>query len=116
MGDDASALPLFRQAAEVFRAALGEGHPDYAKSLNNLATLCVAMGEHDAAELLYGRAAEVFRAALGEGHPDYATSLKSVAGVYGNAGELASALPPRARRWRSTAPRWTRTTRTLPTA
>ncbi len=39
MGDHAAAEPLFRQAAEIRRAALGEGHPDYATSLNNLAVL-----------------------------------------------------------------------------
>jgi hypothetical protein len=36
-GDYARAEPLFRQALEILRAALGEAHPDYARSLNNLA-------------------------------------------------------------------------------
>ncbi len=39
MGDHAAALPLCRQALEITRTALGESHPDYAASLNNLAAL-----------------------------------------------------------------------------
>ena len=39
MGDYARAEPLYRQALEIRKKALGEGHPDYAASLNNLAGL-----------------------------------------------------------------------------
>ncbi len=39
MGDYAAAEPLYRQALEIRRMALGEDHPDYAASLNNLAGL-----------------------------------------------------------------------------
>ena len=39
MGDYAKAEPLFRQALEIRKRALGENHPDYASSLNNLAVL-----------------------------------------------------------------------------
>ena len=39
MGDYAKAEPLFRQALEIRKQALGENHPDYANSLNNLAVL-----------------------------------------------------------------------------
>ncbi len=74
MGDHAAALPLFRQALEIRRTALGEDHPDYATSLNNLAALYQAMGDH------------------------------------------AAAYPSSARHWRSAAPRWARTTRTMPPA
>ncbi len=59
MGDYASAEPLFRQALEIRRAALGEGHPDYATSLNNLAGLYHAMGDHAAAVPLYRQAIEI---------------------------------------------------------
>ena len=37
MGDYAAALPLYRQALEIYRTALGENHADYASNLNNLA-------------------------------------------------------------------------------
>ena len=36
-GQYAEAEPLYKQAMEIRRTALGEGHPDYATSLNNLA-------------------------------------------------------------------------------
>ena len=44
MGDYAKAEPLYRQALEIRKRALGENHPDYATSLNNLAGLYQAMG------------------------------------------------------------------------
>ena len=74
MGDHAAALPLYRQALEIRRTALGESHPDYANSLNNLAVLYQA----------------------------WATTPPR--------------CPSTARRWRSAAPRWARTTRTMPPA
>jgi hypothetical protein len=39
-GEFAKAEPLLRQALELRKAVLGEKHPDYAASLNNLAALC----------------------------------------------------------------------------
>ena len=51
---------------EIRRTALGEGHPDYATSLNNLAGLYHAMGRHAEAEPLYKQAMEIRRTALGE--------------------------------------------------
>ena len=44
LGQPQDALPLFRQAREILRTALGENHPDHAISLNNLAGLYAAMG------------------------------------------------------------------------
>ena len=62
--------------------ALGKQHPDYARSLNNLAVLYEAMGRHAEAEPLYRQAMEICRQVLGEQHPDYATSLNNLAGLY----------------------------------
>jgi tetratricopeptide (TPR) repeat protein len=76
---------------EIRRTALGEGHPDYATSLNNLAGLYRAMGRHAEAEPLYKQAMEIRRTALGEGHPDYATSLNNLAGLYRAMGRHAEA-------------------------
>ena len=68
-GQYAEAEPLYRQAMEIRRTALGERHPDYAASLNNLAVLYQAMGRHAEAEPLYQQAMEIRRTALGERHP-----------------------------------------------
>ncbi len=61
------------------KAALGENHPDYAQSLNNLASLYEAMGDYAKAEPLYRQALEIRKRALGENHPDFAESLSNLA-------------------------------------
>ena len=78
---------------EIRRTALGERHPDYAASLNNLAGLYRAMGRHAEAEPLYLQAMEIRRTALGERHPDYAASLNNLAGLYRAMGRHAEAEP-----------------------
>ena len=55
MGAYDRAEPLYRQALEIRKKALGEEHPDYAQSLNNLAALYRAMGAYDRAEPLFAR-------------------------------------------------------------
>ena len=35
--ENREALPWYQQAAQIFKQALGEDHPSYATSLNNLA-------------------------------------------------------------------------------
>ena len=82
MGNHAAALPLLRQALEIRRAKLGENHPNYAQSLNNLAALCGDMGDHAATLPLYHQALEITRAALGEGHNLYAAILENLALSY----------------------------------
>jgi CHAT domain-containing protein len=49
MGAYAKAEPLYRQAIEIRKNALGEDHPDYATSLNNLAVLYAATNRPDEA-------------------------------------------------------------------
>ena len=72
---------------------MGEEHPDYATSLNNLAGLYKSMGEYAKAEPLYRQALEIRRRVLGEEHPDYATSLNNLAVLYESMGEYAKAEP-----------------------
>lgn len=48
---------------------LGEQHPDFAQSLNNLAGLYDSMGRYEQAEPLYQQDLEVFRQVLGPNHP-----------------------------------------------
>ncbi len=89
----ADAEPLYKQVMEIRRAALGERHPDYASSLNNLAALYDAMGRHADAEPLLKESTEIRRAALGERHPDYAQSLNNLAQLYRAMGRHADAEP-----------------------
>ena len=104
-GQYGEAEPLYKQAREIRRTALGERHPDYATSLHNLAVLYDAMGRHAEAEPLMKQAREIRRTALGERHPDYATSLNNLAELYRAMGRHAKAEPPykQAREIRRTA-------------
>jgi CHAT domain-containing protein/tetratricopeptide (TPR) repeat protein len=72
---------------------LGEGHPDFTQSLNNLAALLDSTGRYDEAEPLFRQALEVRRAALGEGHPDFATSLNNLAFLLQATGRYDEAEP-----------------------
>ena len=62
MGDYAKAEPLYRQALEIRKQVLGENHPDYAASLNNLAGLYQPMGDYAKAEPLCRQALEIRKA------------------------------------------------------
>src|SRR4051794_10492667 len=76
------AISLSTRSLELARQIWGEGHPDYATILSNLAELHRAMGDYAAAEPLLRRALEIRRVALGEGHPDYAQSLNNLAELH----------------------------------
>jgi CHAT domain-containing protein len=78
---------------EIQKQALGERHPDYALSLNNLALLYRAMGDYARAEALHRQALEIQKQALGERHPLYATSLHNLAALYQAMGDYARAEP-----------------------
>ena len=67
MGRHAEAEPLYKQAMEIRRTALGERHPDYATSLNNLAVLYDAMGRQAEAEELRKKAMAIHRRPEGNG-------------------------------------------------
>ena len=64
MADYARCEPLYRQALEIRREVLGEEHPDYATSLNNLAGLYSSMGDYAHAEPLYRQTLEISRGHL----------------------------------------------------
>ena len=53
MGDYAKAEPQYLQCREILWKTLGEEHPDYATTLNNLAGLYFAMADYGKAEPLY---------------------------------------------------------------
>ena len=63
------ALPLAQRAADLGYSHLDEAHPDYARSLTNLAATHMSMGDHAAALPLVERALEIRRATLGRPTP-----------------------------------------------
>ncbi len=93
LGDYRKALPLFEQARDLRKKALGEDHPDYAASLNNLAMLYQSLGDYLKALPLYEQARDLGKKALGEDNPAYATSLNSLAMLYQSLGDYRKALP-----------------------
>ena len=57
----AEAEPLFREALEIWRKALPDGHPNIAITLNNLAMLLQVQNKLAEAEPLLREAAEIIR-------------------------------------------------------
>ena len=76
------------------KAVLGERHPDYALSLNNLAALLESQGDYAAARPLFEQALAIRKAVLGERHPDYATSLNNLAAAAAVPGGLRRCPAP----------------------
>ena len=74
--------PLFRQALEIRKKALGDEHPGTATSLNDLASLLHDQGKLTEAEPLYRQALEIRKKALGDEHPDTATSLNDLSLIH----------------------------------
>ncbi|WP_342766285.1 tetratricopeptide repeat protein, partial [Methanosaeta sp. UBA356] len=73
--------------------SLGEDHPEYAASLNNLAVLYRSMGRYSDAEPLFRQATEIWRKSLGEDHPNCATGLNNLAELYRSVGRYSDAEP-----------------------
>jgi CHAT domain-containing protein/tetratricopeptide (TPR) repeat protein len=92
-GRSREAVPIAVKVLAVYRQALGEKHPHYARSLNNLAMLYQAMGEYGKALPLLLETRRLCRQALGERHPLYATSLNNLASLYLVTREHGKALP-----------------------
>ncbi|OUL27387.1 tetratricopeptide repeat protein [Nostoc sp. RF31YmG] len=75
-------LPWYEQCLEVTKKRLGEEHPDFADSLNNLALLYKSQGKYREAEPLYLQALELRRRLLGEEHSDVALTLNNLTVLY----------------------------------
>ena len=64
------AILVCLELCDTRKKILGENHPDYATSLNNLALLYYNMGDYSKADPLYQKALEIYENVLGENHPD----------------------------------------------
>ncbi len=92
-GEYDQALPLYERALAIRKQVLGQAHPNYVTSLNNLAALYYSKGEYDQALSLYEQALAIQEQVLGQVHPDYANSLNNLALLYKSKGEYDRALP-----------------------
>jgi len=92
-GEYAAAAKIGERVLELRWKALGELHPDYAVSLNNLAHMYDRMGDAGQAEPIIVRAVDIYKTLLGEQHPEYALSLNNLALLYEKAGYYERAKP-----------------------
>lgn len=87
------AITHANQAVNLNRHHYGEQDLEYAKSLHNLASMHVGIGNYSAAVPLFQQALEVYRGSVGETHADYATSLNNLAYTYEALGNYDKAEP-----------------------
>jgi CHAT domain-containing protein/tetratricopeptide (TPR) repeat protein len=92
-GRSADATQRARRALAIRKEVLGERHPDYAMSLNNLAGLLESLGDYVEARPLFEQAVAIARELLGERHPNYALSLHNLAVLLRSEGNYAAAKP-----------------------
>jgi tetratricopeptide (TPR) repeat protein len=92
-GNLSEGLPPALHELAVRKMLLGEHHPDYATSLNNVALLFHAQGDYAAARPRYERALAVRKEVLGERHSEYAESLYNLAYLVRSQGDYATARP-----------------------
>ena len=92
MGDYQSALKYNIMAMETRKNFLGEEHPDYAKSLNNIGILYSKMGDYQSALKYYLQSADALKHILGDKHPDYASLLENIGALYYYINDYNSAL------------------------
>jgi CHAT domain-containing protein/tetratricopeptide (TPR) repeat protein len=90
-GQYRAGLAPMQQARGVFGELLGEDHPLYARTLNDLGLLYHHLGDNEKAEPLLRRALDIRKRALGENHPEYETSLSNLAALYEAKGEFKRA-------------------------
>src|SRR5436309_3101944 len=76
------ALGPATQALDLARRHLGEDHPEFATSLDDLAEVYKGARDYARAEPLYRQALEIRRKALGEAHPHFATILDNLGVLY----------------------------------
>ena len=92
-GKYSEAVAIREKTHQIRSLLLGEKHPDYALSLNNLAYIYWVQGNFAQAEPLYRQALEINKQLLGEKHFKYANILNNLACLYKDQGDYARAEP-----------------------
>lgn len=75
------AEPLYREAKAGLEKTVGKEHPNYPRTLNNLAMLLDDMGNLEEAIKLNKESLAIEGKVLGTDHPLYATSLNNLAAL-----------------------------------
>ncbi len=92
-GDLVRAEPLFRQALDQARVALGPDHPTVLEIGSNLAALLQEKGDLKGAEALYLATLEVLRRVFEPAHPAIGKTINNLATVRSQLGDHAGAEP-----------------------
>lgn len=89
----AEAARITEVELEMRRRVQGEHHPNYAETLNYLASMYMYMGDYARAEPLLTEALEIWKAVPGEQHSDCATASNNLAALYLEMGDYSRAEP-----------------------
>ncbi len=88
-GRDREAADRYREALDLSRATLGDGHLRQVPMLQSLGAVLGRSGELEAAETALARALDIQRSALGTDSPSLVPSLANLAGILGAGGDHA---------------------------
>jgi CHAT domain-containing protein len=91
MGQNEAAIPWYVESKALRADLLGVTHPDYGKSLNNLAIVYDVMGRYAEAEPLYLEALEIREKTAGKESITYANALANLTGLYQETGNYEQA-------------------------
>ena len=80
-------------ALEIDEASDRADHPDFARTLDNLAVLLWRSNQIAEAEPLFRHALAILEASIGPDHPDVAATLNNLAGLLRDTNRLAEAEP-----------------------
>jgi len=86
------AVEYGKRVVDIYKTTLGENHPDYATSLQNLANYFFDNEEYGAAVEFGERAMKIRKTILGKNHLDYVQSLLNLASFYSGLNSFAKAV------------------------
>ena len=80
--DYEAAIEALTEASQIYKSVFGESHPDYARSLSELASCYSNIGDYNEAIRKESEALEILKILLGNDNPDYASALEELAFYY----------------------------------
>ena len=89
-GDYKSSFSINTNVLLLKKETLGEGHPDYLISLNNLADDYAKFGDYSTALKINQRVLDARKRTFGENHPDYLTSLSNQSQYFSLSGDFST--------------------------
>ena len=85
-------INLYQKSLRILEKCLGPDHPEVARTLNDMATHYIQIGDYEKALPIYQRALDIREKVLDLQHPDIAKTLNNLALLYDKMGEYKKAL------------------------